>query len=121
MIPLLWLAGAAVVGIIGGVAIAVYWKKIIAWIEKVYEKLPSAIQQELQGAMAFLRKVDEIYTNVMKYQSYTEQTEEWTETIVSTTVKDPNEIPPKFRDLVKHKKEIDISDDLQEQLKLVNG
>ena len=86
MIPLLWLAGAAVVGIIGGVAIAVYWKKIIAWIEKVYEKLPSAIQQELQGAMAFLRKVDEIYTNVMKYYSYTEQTEEWTETIVSTNL-----------------------------------
>ena len=52
MIPLLWLAGAAVVGVIGGVAIAVYWKKIIAWIEKVYEKLPSSIQQELQGAIA---------------------------------------------------------------------
>ena len=121
MIPLLWLAGAAVVGVMGGVAIAVYWKKIIAWIEKVYEKLPSSIQQELQGAMAFLRKIDEIYTNVMKYYSYSEKTEEWTETTVSSTVKDPNEIPQKFRDLVKHKKEIDISDDLQEQLKLVNG
>lgn len=57
----------------------------------------------------------------MKYYSYSEKTEEWTETTVSSTVKDPNEIPQKFRDLVKHKKEIDISDDLQEQLKLVNG
>ena len=70
MIPLLWLAGAAVVGVIGGVAIAVYWKKIIAWIEKVYEKLPSSIQQDLQGAMAFIRKLDEIYTNIMKLQIY---------------------------------------------------
>ena len=35
MIPLLWLAGAALVGVVGGVAIAVYWKEIIGWIEKV--------------------------------------------------------------------------------------
>lgn len=34
MIPLLWLAGAALVGVVGGVAIAVYWKEIIGWIEK---------------------------------------------------------------------------------------
>lgn len=121
MIPLLWLAGAAVIGIVGGVVIAVYWKKIIEWIEKVYAKLPSSIQQELQGAMAFIRLVDKVYTNLMKYYSYSEETEEWTETTVTSTVKDPNEIPEKFRAALKRKNEVDISDELEEQLKLVNG
>ena len=121
MIPLLWLAGAAVVGIIGGVAIAVYWKEIIGWIEKVYAKLPAIIQQDLQGAMAFIRKLDEIYTNIMKYYSYSEQTEEWTETTVSQTV-DASKVPDSNKKKMQSKKsELDITDEVEEQLKLVNG
>ena len=103
MIPLLWLAGAALVGVVGGVAIAVYWKEIIGWIEKVYAKLPATIQQDLQGAMAFIRKLDEIYTNIMKYYSYSEQTEEWTETTVSQTV-DASKVPDSIKKKMQAKK-----------------
>ena len=112
MIPLLWLAGAAPVGVVRGVAIAVYWKEIIGWIEKVYAKLPATIQQDLQGAMAFIRKLDEIYTNIMKYYSYSEQTEEWTETTVSQTV-DASKVPDSIKQKMKARQaEVDITDEV---------
>lgn len=121
MIPLLWLAGAALVGVVGGVAIAAYWKEIIGWIEKVYAKLPSNIQQDLQGAMAFIRKLDDIFTNIMKYYSYSEQTQEWTETTVSQTV-DPSKVPDSIKQKMKARQaEVDITDEVEEKLKLVNG
>ena len=121
MIPLLWLAGAALVGVVGGVAIAAYWKEIIGWIEKVYAKLPSNIQQDLQGAMAFIRKLDDIFTNIMKYYSYSEQTQEWTETTVSQTV-DASKVPDSIKQKMKARQaEVDITDEVEEKLKLVNG
>ena len=109
MIPLLWVAGAALVGVVGGVAIAAYWKEIIGWIEKVYAKLPSNIQQDLQGAMAFIRKLDDIFTNIMKYYSYSEQTQEWTETTVSQTV-DPSKVPDSIKQKMKARQaEVDLT------------
>jgi len=120
MIPLLWIAGAAVAGLVGGVVIAAYWKEIIGWIEKVYAKLPANIQQDLQGAMAFVRKLDNAFTNIMKYYSYSEQTQEWTETTVSKVV-DPSSVPDHIRKKMPITGELDITDDVQEQLKLVNG
>lgn len=115
MIPLILLGAAAVVG---AVALAAFWKEIVGWIKKVYEKLPESIKQNLQGAMAFVERVEGALKNIMNYYSYNEQTQKWTETVVSREV-DPSSIPDHIREKIKHSSKVDITDELQEKLELV--
>lgn len=119
MIPLIWLAGAAVAGLVGGAIIATFWKEIVGWIKKVYEKLPPSIKQNLQGAMAFLERIDNVLKNIMNYYSFNEQTQKWTETIVTKEVDDLNSIPEHIRKKLENSRKVDITDELQEKLELV--
>ncbi len=114
MIPLIWLAGAAVVG---AVVLAAFWKEIVAWIEKIYAKLPPSIKENLQGAVAFVERVAGAIKNIMNYYSYNEKTEKWTETVVSREV-DENQIPKHIREKLKTQNKADITDELQEKLEL---
>ncbi len=118
MIPLVWLAGAAVGALVGGAIIAAFWKEIVGWIKKVVDKLPPSVRQNLQGAMAFVEKVAGALKNIMNYYSFNEETQKWTETVVSREV-DESSIPEHIREKVKLSAKVDITDELQEKLELV--
>ena len=115
MIPFILLGAAAVVG---AVALAAFWKEIIQWIKKVYDKLPDSVKKNLQGAKAFLEKLGGVIKNIMKYYSYNENTGKWTETTTEREVSE-DEIPKELLEKVKHKSKLDITDDVQEKLELV--
>ncbi len=115
MIPFLLLGAVAVVG---AVALAAFWKEIVQWIKKVYNKLPDSVKQNLQGAKAFLEKLGTAIKNIMKYYSYNENTEKWTETTTEREVSE-DEVPKEFLEKMKYKSKLDITDDVQEKLELV--
>ena len=54
MIPVAYLVGAAV---IGAVVVTAFWKEIVAWLKRVWAKLPDPVKDNLQGAKAYLEKV----------------------------------------------------------------
>lgn len=115
MIPLV-LLGVALAA--GAVALAVFWKEIVGWIKRVYEKLPASIKQNLQGAVAFVERIAGAIKNIMNYYSYNEETQKWTETTVSREV-EPNQVPKHILDRMKTASKVDITDELQEKLELV--
>lgn len=115
MIPLILLAGAT----IAGVAVAVYWKEISAWLKRIWDKLPPTIKQHLQGALSFVKRIGTTALNIMKYYSYNEETKKWSETIVSTEV-DESTVPEKFRRKTGYtsNQEIETTDDLEKELSM---
>lgn len=117
MIPLIWLVGVAIGA--GAVALAVYWKDIVAWLQRVYDKLPDSVKQNLQGATAFVQKLANTIKNIMNYYSYNEKTEKWTETTVTKEVSE-NDVPKHIRERMAKTAKVDITDELQEKLELAN-
>lgn len=115
MLPVLLLAGAA----IAGVAIAVYWKEIGAWLKRIWDKLPPAIKNHLKGALSFVQRIGNTARNIMKYYSYNEETKKWNETVVTTEV-DESTVPAKFRNMVAYdqNQEVETTDDLEKELQL---
>lgn len=113
MIPVLLLGGLA----IAGLALAAYWKDIVNWLNRIWQKLPSSIKDRLQGAVALVRKIGDTFKNVMKYYSYDKTTKKWSETVVTKEVNE-SDIPEHIRARVSRDNEADISDDLEEKLKL---
>lgn len=115
MIPVVWLVGAAVVG---AVVVAAFWKEIAAWLKRVWEKLPPVVKQTLQGAKSFIEKVAAAVRNVWYYYSYNQETQKWTETVVSREV-DESSIPKEIRAKMKGSSKIDITDEAEGQLKMM--
>lgn len=115
MLPVLLLAGAA----IAGVAVAVYWKEISAWLKRIWEKLPPDIKNHLKGALSFVQRIGDTARNIMKYYSYNEETKKWKETYVVNEV-DESTVPAKFRNMVEYNQnqEVETTDDLEKELQL---
>lgn len=115
MLPVLLLAGVA----LAGVAIAVYWKEINAWLKRIWEKLPPVVKNQLKGALSFVKRIGNTAHNIMKYYSYNEETKKWNETIVTTEV-DESTVPAKFRNMAGYSQnqEVETTDDLEKELKL---
>lgn len=113
MIPVLLLGGLA----LAGIALAAYWKEIANWLKRIWQKLPSSIKDRLQGAVALVRKIGDTFKNVMKYYSYDKDTKKWSETVVTKEVNE-SEIPDHIRSRLIKQNETDISEDLEEQLKM---
>jgi tRNA G37 N-methylase Trm5 len=113
MLPLIWIAGAALA--IG--ALAIFWKEIKTWIDRVYLKLPPSVKDNLKGLMAFVEKIDSTFKNIMVYYSFREETQKWTETTVSREV-DPSTIPKNILQRINSKSKIDITQDLEKELEM---
>jgi hypothetical protein len=114
-----WVVGALVAGTVGAIVV-VFWKDIVIWFQKIWAKLPDSVKKQFQGVKALLEKTGELVKSIAKYYSHDEKTDQWTETVVSKQV-DPNEVPEEFRSKLKTQRAIDISSDLEEQLKLANS
>lgn len=116
MIPIIWLIAAVTAGV-AGVTIAVYWKDIVAWMKHTLENIPKSIKENLQGFTAFVKKLDDTINNLVYFYSYDKDNKKWTETVVSREV-DPNDVPEEILNKVRTEKKVDISEKLQETLKL---
>lgn len=115
MIPFVLLGAAAV----GAVALALYWKELVAWLKRVHDKLPESVKRNLQGATAFVHKLGGVVKNIMNYYSYNEKTEKWTETVVSKEVNE-SDIPKEIREKMAKTAKVDITDKVQEKLELIH-
>lgn len=111
MIPLIYLAGAAIVGV---AVVAMFWKEIVSWMKRIYEKLPASVKENLKGAMAFVKKIGDTFKNLMVYYSYGEKTQKWTETTVSREV-DSGSIPAHILKKLKATEQVDITEELEMQ------
>ncbi len=112
MIPVIILAGAVA---LGAVVLAKFWKEINEWISRIWKKLPPHVKEHLQGAKAFLERVEATVKNVFYYYSYNNETEKWTETVVSRQV-DPESIPQDIREKMRERNNLEITDDVKQML-----
>lgn len=110
------------IGIISGLAliggIALYWKNIIQWIERVWQKLQERIHGTIEGVKTFIVKTKEGFKNSTKYYSRNKITEEWQETVILKPVEE-NEIP---KDILQRMKGCSIGSEIEttEQLLSLN-
>ncbi|MCI8404738.1 MAG: hypothetical protein HFE49_07520 [Clostridia bacterium] len=72
--------------------LSIYWKNIVQWIQRVWQKLQERIQGVIEGVKTFILKTKEGFKNSTKYYSRDKITEEWQETVVLKPV-DESEIP----------------------------
>ena len=80
------LSAAALIGI------ALYWKNIVQWINRVWQKLQERLQGVIEGVRTFIVKTKDGFKNSTKYYSRDKITEEWQETVILKSV-DESEIP----------------------------
>ncbi|MFQ9513863.1 MAG: hypothetical protein ACLR19_09535 [Clostridia bacterium] len=94
------------IGIISGLAllagIAVYWRNVVQWIERVWNKLQERMKASIEGVKTFIVKTKDGFKNSIKYYSRNKITEEWQETVVLKPV-DENEIPKEILEKLKHR------------------
>lgn len=114
MIPAILLGGVALAA---GIAIAIYWKEIGAWLKRIWDKLPASVKQNLKGAVALAKRIGNTFKNIMKYYAYDSNTNKWSETVVTKEVNE-SDIPKHIRERLHSTEEVDISTDLQEKLEM---
>lgn len=110
---------AAIAGGAVGALVATFWKQIVSWFKKAWEKLTEAFKKGFKGVKAFLTKIAGVIKNLAKYYSFNASTKKWQETVVTREV-DPSEVPEEFRTELKSSDQIDISDEFTKQLTLAN-
>ena len=109
----IWLlAGAAV-----GAAVVIFWKDIREFFIKSWNALPQDVRHDLHGVVAFAQKIDAKMMSMLNYYSYNVGTNEWSETIVTKTIT-ANDIPEHIRNRMQTGQKVNITDDLQKELKL---
>lgn len=114
MIPLV-LLGA---GLLLGAGVAIYWKKLAAWIKRIWERLPYSVKQNLQGATTFVKKIYGTFTDVINYYSYDREAKSWSETTVTKEVNE-NDVPAHIRAKLQGSAEsVETTDEVEEKLKL---
>lgn len=75
------------------VTLSIYWKNIVQWIKRVWQKLIERLPNDLiQGVKTFIVKTQEGYKNCTRYYSQDRVSGEWQETNVMKMV-DESEIP----------------------------
>lgn len=73
--------------------LSIYWKNIVEWIKRVWQKLIERLPNDLiQGVKTFIVKTQEGYKNCTRYYSQDKISGEWQETNVMKKV-DESEIP----------------------------
>lgn len=106
-------AAAVTVGVI-----AAFWDDIRKWLNTLVKKVMRAVKAAVIGVKIFAKKIAEGFQEIAKSYQLDEEGK-WHETTVTKTVPE-SEVPPEI--LAKAKRmnqEIDISQDLERELKLV--
>ncbi len=108
MIPIAILIGAAIFGF--GL-VAKFWKEILSWLKRSYEKLKSIVNGVIKGSKIFIRKLYEGYQELAKYYSKN-RLGQWEETVVTRRVNE-NEVPEDIREMAETGRETDITEEME--------
>ncbi|MCF0247519.1 MAG: hypothetical protein HUJ86_02810 [Synergistes sp.] len=73
--------------------LVVFWKNIIAWINKAVEKIKEVLGFPPHGTRTYIERTEDGFRNKSKYYYQNRVTREWEE-IVYTKIVDEDEIPP---------------------------
>lgn len=106
-------AAAATVGII-----AAFWKDISNWLNTIVKKVMKVVKAAVIGVKVFGKKIVEGFQEIAKsYQL--DDNGKWHETTITKTVPE-SEVPPEILAKARQmNKEVDISEELERELKLV--
>ncbi|MCI3923534.1 hypothetical protein MO973_25230 [Paenibacillus sp. TRM 82003] len=104
---------AATVGIL-----AAFWEDIKNWLRTLVKTVMKAVQAAIMGVKVFIKKAREGFEEIAKsYQL--DNKGQWHQTTVTKQVP-PDQVPPEIRAKAKQiNQEVDISDELEQELKLV--
>ena len=108
---------SGLVGAALGAITVIYWKNIAKWIKTVYNSLPFKIKKELQGAVSFIKRVGNSFSNIMKYYSHNKEINQWKLTTVTQEV-DESTIPEHIRAKLTKNSEIETTQELEKELKM---
>lgn len=112
MLPILFLLGAAVIGV--GL-VATYWKNIVGFIKKVKTKIEEKLRKPILGCSVFIKKIGDKYQNRTKHYSKNELGK-WKETIVSYE-QNEEDVPEEYRKYATMDEEFDLTDEMAMHLK----
>ncbi|EKO3611798.1 hypothetical protein [Vibrio metschnikovii] len=110
MIPLVLLAGAAIIGI---GAVATFWNDIKKWIVRGAKKVAEVVRGVVIGFRIFVKKMREALQEISRHYSK-DRLGNWEETTVTRKVP-LNEVPQEIRDMATTS-ETDITNKLELEL-----
>ena len=101
-------------GIIAGVGIiSVFWNDIVSWLKRAINKVGEIVSGIVYGAKVFIKKISDGIKEISKH--YSKQGTVWQETIVTKIISE-NDVPREILQHAEFQKELDITDELEQQL-----
>lgn len=125
MIPVIWLAAAGLVGLMGGAALVYFWDDILEWLSDFLPKVANLIREigRRLGASTeyatdvMAEKLDQ-YSVAIKHHLYYKENGQWIEETTRRTLPE-NELPPHIRKRVRRiSDDVDITNDVERELGL---
>lgn len=107
---LLW--GAAIIAGVG--IVAAFWNDLVTFLKKAVQKVQQVVAGIVYGARVFIQKMREGIKEISRHYSKVEG--HWQETTVTRTVSE-SEVPKEILQRANHSNELDITDELEMQLK----
>lgn len=106
------LFGAAVVAGVG--LVALFWNELIDFLKKAVSKVKKMVAGIVYGFKVFVRKIREGVKEISKH--YSKVDNHWEETTVTREIPE-SEVPPEILKRANANTEIDITDELEMELK----
>jgi hypothetical protein len=100
--------------IVGGTLLAVYFREVQKFMQKVIQKLKVSFKTIVQGSTVFIKKIEDKFQTRTKHYSKNE-IGQWKETIVTKT-QEEDEVPEKYRTVATMDDEFDITPDFEMEL-----
>lgn len=108
----------AAVGVTTVGILSYFWDDIKNWLHSVVQKLKRAVKGFVAGVKVFAKKMREAFQEIAKTYHQDERGA-WHETTVTKTIP-ASEVPPEILAKAKYmNKEVDITEELEQELKLV--
>lgn len=109
------IAFSVVMGLTLGFFVAKFWKDIVGFVQRIYEKLKTMVTGALEGFKIFLRKTSDGVLQIVKTYSQDKETQKWTETIVKKTVSE-KEVPRNIKNRITMDEEFDATENFREEV-----
>lgn len=104
--------------IVGAVLlIATFWDEIVEWLQKAVSAVKKVIRGILYGAKVFINKTKEGIKEIARW--YSKNGTQWEETTKTRFVSE-YDVPEEIRRRAEYEDEVDISNQIEEKLKLAN-
>lgn len=102
---------------IAGLSAVAFWKDLAYWLKRGWEKLPESLKNDLKGVVTSVMNTAGTIFNIIKYYTYSQNKNQWTETIVRKECS-IHDVPQHIRNRIAYEAEIDTTQELKEKLEL---